>query len=201
MAEELQALLDRIQNEGVAKAEAESNRILDEAKSHAADILAKARAEEAEARKRAEEESRQFRERAEASVRQAARDVLLEVETAVRDTLDRLLLAKVSGSFGDSSVRDAVRELLLRYARGADGGDVAFSLSPELCHAVRDSLLADLRQAAAQGVEVRPDDDLGAGFRVALQGGRVEYDFSARAIAEEMGRLLRPELARLVRGE
>ena len=45
MAEELQALLDRIQTEGVAKAETEAARIVEEAKKKAADLVAKARAE------------------------------------------------------------------------------------------------------------------------------------------------------------
>ena len=195
MAEQLQALLDRIQTEGVAKAEAEAARIVEEAKKKAADIVAKAKAEEAAAKERAEAEAAQFHERAEANVRQAARDVVLGVDKAIHDTLDRLLLAKVSAALDADTVRRLVAEVVPQFAKS---GDAAVELAPAQATALRDALLAELQGAAAKGVEIRSGDDLAAGFRVSLAGGRVEYDFSAAAIREEMSRMLRPELAKLL---
>lgn len=195
MAEQLQALLDRIQTEGVAKAEAEAARIVEEAKKKAADIVAKARAEETAAKERAETEAAQFRDRAEANVRQAARDVVLGVDKSIHDTLDRLLLAKVSAALDSDTVRRLVAEVVPQFAKG---GDAAVALAPAQATTLRDALLAELQGAAAKGVDIRSDDDLAAGFRVSLAGGRVEYDFSANAIREEMSRMLRPELAKLL---
>ena len=194
MAEELQALLDRIQNEGVAKAEAEAARIVADAKAKAADIVAKARAEETAAKERAKDEAAQFRDRAEANVRQAARDVVLGVEKSVRDTLDRLLLAKISTALDSGTVRRLVAEIVPAFAKA----DAAVVLPPAQLADLRDALLADLRDAAASGVDIRSDDGLTAGFRVSLAGGRIEYDFSADAIRAEMSRMLRPELAKLL---
>ena len=195
MAEELQALLDRIQTEGVAKAETEAARIVEEAKKKAADLVAKARAEESAAKERIATESAQFQERAEANIRQAARDVVLGVEKSVRDTLDRLLLAKVTDALDTDTVHRLVMEVVPQFAKA---GDAAVELPAEKTAALRDALLAELQGAAAKGVEIRSSDDLAAGFRVSLAGGRVEYDFSAAAIREEMSRMLRPELAKLL---
>ena len=195
MAEELQALLDRIQTEGVAKAETEAARIVEEAKKKAADLVAKARAEESAAKERIAAESAQFQERAEANIRQAARDVVLGVEKSVRDTLDRLLLAKVTDALDTDTVHRLVMEVVPQFAKA---GDAAVELPAEKVAALRDALLAELQGAAAKGVEIRAEDDLAAGFRVSLAGGRVEYDFSAAAIREEMSRILRPELAKLL---
>lgn len=197
MAEELQALLDRIQSEGVAKAETEAARIVDEAKKKAADIVAKAKTDEAAAKARAEAEAAQFRERAEANVRQAARDVVLGVDKSIHDTLNRLLFAKVSEALDADTVRRLVTEIVPSFAKGDDGGAVV-ELTPAQATSLRDALLAALQGAAAKGVEIRSDDGLAAGFRVSLAGGRVEYDFSADAIREEMSRMLRPELAKLL---
>lgn len=195
MAEQLQALLDRIQTEGVAKAEAEAARIVDEAKKKAADIVAKASAEESAAKERIAADAAQFQERAEANVRQAARDVVLGVEKSVHDTLDRLLLAKVSSALDGDTVRRLVAEVVPRFAQD---GDAVVELPAAQAAALRDALLAELQSAAAKGVDIRSDDDLAAGFRVSLAGGRVEYDFSADAIRAEMSRMLRPELAKLL---
>ena len=195
MAEDLQALLDRIQTEGVAKAEAEAARIVEEAKKKAADLVAKARAEESAAKERVAAESAQFQERAEANIRQAARDVVLGVEKSVHDTLNRLLLAKVTDALDADTVHRLVMEVVPQFAKS---GDVAVDLAPAQTAALRDALLAELQGAAAKGIEIRSDDDLAAGFRVSLAGGRVEYDFSAPAIREEMSRILRPELAKLL---
>lgn len=199
MAEELQALLDRIQTEGVAKAEAEAARIVAEAEKKAADIVAKAKAGEASAKERAEAEAKLFQERAEANIRQAARDVVLGVRKSVDDTLDRLLLAKVSGAMDTAFVQKTLAALLPAYASSDEAADgVTVSVPAAQVDAVRDALVGSLQSEAAKGLEVKADDDLTAGFRVTLAGGRVEYDFSAESIRSEMSRLLRPELAKLL---
>ena len=53
MAEELQGLLDRIQSEGIAKAEAEKTKIVEDAKAEAAKIVAAAKEEAASIVKKA----------------------------------------------------------------------------------------------------------------------------------------------------
>lgn len=199
MAEELQALLDKIQMEGVAKAEAKAAEIVAEAKKQAAKIVADAKAEEAAAKERVENEAKLFQERAEANVRQAARDVVLGVRKSVDDTLDRLLLAKVSGAMDATFVQKTLADLLPRYAASADAKDgIGVAVPPAQVAAIRDALLATLQGEAAKGVDIQSDDDLTAGFCVTLAGGRVEYDFSDDAIRAEMSRMLRPELAKLL---
>ncbi len=200
MAEELQALLDRIQTEGVAKAEAEAARILAEAKKKAEAIVQGAKAEESAARERVSAEAEQFQERAEANVRQAARDVVLGVRKSVDETLDRLLLAKVSGALDTAFVQKTLSSLLPLYASSADAADgIGVEVPEAQVAAVRDALLGTLQAEAAKGLDVHSGDGLTAGFRVTLAGGRVEYDFSDAAICEEMSRMLRPELAKLLK--
>lgn len=200
MAEELQALLDRIQTEGVAKAEAEADRILSEARKKAESIVADAKAGEAAAHERSAAEAKQFQERAEANIRQSARDVVLGVRKSVDETLDRLLLAKVSGALDTAFVQKTLTALLPVYAASAEAADgIGVEVPEAQVAAVRDALLGTLQAEAAKGLDVRSGDGLTAGFRVTLAGGRVEYDFSDAAICEEMSRMLRPELAKLLR--
>ena len=40
---------------------------------------------------------------------------------------------------------------------------------------------------------------LGTGFKVSLEGGRIEHDFTGGAVAAELAKRLRPDLAKLMR--
>ena len=95
MAEELQSLLDRIQSEGVAKAEARAAEIVAEAEKKAADLVAGAEKKAAGLRAAAEADAATLQSRAEQSLQQAARDVRLQVGAAIQETLERVLLKDV----------------------------------------------------------------------------------------------------------
>ena len=61
-----------------------------------------------------------------------------------------------------------------------------------------EALRAQLAVQAQGGVKVVADEMTGAGFTVKLDGGRVEYDFTAATIAAELSKRLRPDLAKLM---
>ena len=75
MAEELQGLLNRIQTEGIEKAEAEKAEIIGNAKAEAAKIIEKAKEEAASIVKKANEEAEISVSKGNAAIRQAARDM------------------------------------------------------------------------------------------------------------------------------
>lgn len=199
MSTELQSLLDKIQNEGVAKAEAEADRILAEARKKAAAIIAEAEARRTDLLARTESEAKQFQQRAEQSVRQAARDVVLGVQRSVEEMLRGILLQEVVESLGPDTMQTLVVEAVRAYlAAPAEGGHAAVHLPEGQEEALREAVLREAREAAAQGLEIRPDRSVHAGFRVSLADGRIEHDFTAEAIQEALARLLRPALAELL---
>ena len=53
--------------------------------------------------------------------------------------------------------------------------------------------------ASLGSFKVTIDETIGAGFTVKVDGGRVEHDFTSKAIAEELSRRLRPDLAALLK--
>jgi len=52
--------------------------------------------------------------------------------------------------------------------------------------------------ALADGVRIAPNADVRAGFRVSLANGRIEYDFTAKAIQTSLAKFLRPALAKII---
>ena len=190
MAEELQQLLEKIQHDGVEKANAEAATILAKAKTDAAAILKDAESKAAALRAQAETDARAFEERARKTISQAARDTVLEVKDAIGRMLEKLLAKDVAAALADPS--EAAKLALAAVNELGSNADVA--AGEKLAAALKAQLAAD----AKAGVKVVLDESVGTGFSIRLDGGRVEHDFSESAIVAALAKRLRPDLAKLV---
>lgn len=190
MAEELQQLLEKIQHDGVEKANAEAATILAKAKADAAAILKDAESKAAALRAQAETDAKAFEERAQKTISQAARDTVLEVKDAIGRMLEKLLAKDVAAALADLS--EAAKLALAAVNELGSNADVA--AGEKLAAALKAQLAAD----AKAGVKVVLDESVGTGFSIRLDGGRVEHDFSESAIVAALAKRLRPDLAKLV---
>ena len=190
MAEELQQLLEKIQHDGVEKANAEAATILAKAKADAAAILKDAESKAAAFRAQAETDAKAFEERAQKTISQAARDTVLEVKDAIGRMLEKLLAKDVAAALADPS--EAAKFALAAVNELGSNADVA--AGEKLAAALKAQLAAD----AKAGVKVVLDESVGTGFSIRLDGGRVEHDFSESAIVAALAKRLRPDLAKLV---
>ncbi len=189
MAEELQSLIERINRDGVAKAKAEADRIVVAAKEQAAKLVNEAKAEADRYAAAAKEEAGAATLRAEETLRQAARDAIIAVENAVGHLLEKILAENVDAALANPATAatlagDAVRDLIAT-------GEI--SSGPKIADALRAQL------AAQRNLTVVLDEALGTGFKVSLEGGRVEHDFTGATVAAELAKRLRPDLAKLMR--
>ena len=193
MAEELQSLLEKIQREGIEKANAEAAELISEAKKKAAELLSDAERKVAELNRKAD--AAVLLSRSEQSIRQAARDIVLGVRQAVSDTLSRVLLDEV----GKTLTGDFLQTYLLKVVEQL--GDVS-GAEVHVAPADAEALLAFARTklgAAVQGgLKVVADQDVGAGISVRMDGGRIEHSFTAQSVLEAMTATLRPSLAKLL---
>ena len=191
MAEELQQLLEKIQRDGVDKANAEAAAIVAKAKDEANALVKKAEEEAAATRAKAEEEAAAYAARARETISQAARDTVLKVKEDVTKLLTKLLAKDVTAALANEAVAlaaAAVKELVT-------GSDAEVALAPKFVDALR----AQLAAQAQSGVKVVADDMTGAGFTVKLDNGRVEHDFTDAAISGALAQRLRSDLAALIK--
>ena len=190
MAEELQQLLEKIQRDGVDKANAEAKAILDKANAEAKTIVDRAKEEAAAAAAKAEADAQAFAERANKTIGQAARDTVMEVKNGVNKFFEGLLAQDVKTALADNAAALAA-EVIKALAAGTDAQVAA---NTQLAEALR----AQFAAGAANGVQVVTDESVGTGFSVRLDGGRVEHDFSEKAITAALAKRLRPDLAKIV---
>lgn len=187
--EDIQSLLEKINRDGVAKAEAEAKKIVEAAKERAAALVGEAEAAAAHLREDAQKDAAASAARAEESLRQAARDTVLKVENAVLALLEKTLAKDVEKALSDENTVCA----LVSEAVKAVTGPAEVALPAQLAPAVK------ARLAANPQITVVMDAVSGAGFSVRTDGGRVESSFSAEDIAGEIARRLRPDLAKLLK--
>lgn len=191
MAEDLQSLLEKIQRDGVEKAEAEASRILADAKAKADALVKAARDEAAAARAEAERASASYAERAAETVRQAARDVMIDLEGSVRKLLEHVLTGNVDAALARPETVSALMAAVI--GEFASKGDIELATSAKLAAALKAQL------ASRPEIRVIIDETLETGFSVRLDGGRVEHAFTGEVLAGELARRLRPDLAKLVK--
>ena len=191
MAEELQQLLEKIQRDGVDKANAEAAAIVAKAKAEAEAIVKKAQEDAAAAEAKGKADAEAYAARARETISQAARDTVLKVKEDVTKLLTQLLAQDVSAALATEAVplaAAAVKELVT-----GSGAEVAASAK------LVDALRAQLAAQAQNGVKVVADEMTGAGFTVKLDNGRVEHDFTDAAISEALAQRLRADLAALLK--
>ncbi len=200
MDEQLQSLLDRIRLEGVERAEAEAARIIAEAEERAAGSVAEARNEAAELRRAAEADAAASLERGRTALEQAGRDFLLSLQKSVEAVLRETLCETVA----DALTPDVMAEILVRLADAYAQHDmnesrVSVLLSPEDHDAVADIVMEKYRELVRQGLTLRPDERVDAGFKVSFVDYNLYHDFSAEALAEALAPVLKPPLCDMVK--
>lgn len=188
--EDLQSLLEKINRDGVEKAEAEAKKIVDAAKAKAAEVVREAEEFSARTKAEAEKAAQGFTARAEESLRQAARDTVLKVENALLALFEKTLAKEVEKSLSDENTLCA---LVTEAVKAVASSSAEVSVPPALAEAVRSRLVSQ------ETVTVVTDATTGAGFSVKTEGGRVESSFSAEDIAGEIARRLRPDLAKMLK--
>lgn len=200
MTNELQGLLERIQKEGVEKADAEAAGIVRGANERADAILRAAEAKAAEVLDKARKDSDAFMVRSTQTVEQAARDVILSVGQSVGKIFHALVEKDVEQSQKSESFDALLVRICEAYiSRGLAEGHLELMVSP----ADRDRILAVFHQRFKQAVDksiiVRSDNEIISGFKVSFSGKSVYHDFTREAIADAISQMLRPQIAEIVR--
>lgn len=198
MVSELQSLLDKIQAEGVNKAEEKASQIIAEAENKASEIIAVAQKQAAAIEEKAKEEARATEFRSQQSVKQASRDIILGLEQAIQQTFERALKVEVEGTLTAEYLTGLVDKLVANYLE--DGSNIELVVSPAEAEKLAAYVQSKFASAAAEkgGVQVRADKDISAGVCVMLEEGRVEHDFTSAAVMEKLSQMLRPALVKLI---
>lgn len=202
MAEELQGLLNRIQTEGIEKAEAEKAEIIGNAKAEAAKIIEKAKEEAASIVKKANEEAEISVSKGNAAIRQAARDVLIALRADIEARLKSLVTESIGKAMPPDVMGKIILEMVKAYREKNPAGDATVELllpqseAEQMAALLKGSLLADLKANPV----IRINADAASGLQIGFKDSDVFLDFTDEALCDVICAYVGPKLAAALKG-
>jgi V/A-type H+-transporting ATPase subunit E len=199
MADELQSLLDRIQTDGVAKAEAQGQALIQQSVQKARQIVEAAEHAAGATRAGAEQDAAAFAARGRKSLEQAARDVILTASNALAATMAAVLHKEIVKALTADTLKSLLTSVVDKYFRHSGAPPhIEILLSPQQQSELKDFVAGRFKEELGRGLAIRGDASVLSGFRVTVSGENVEHDLTGEAIAAAMSPLLRPDIAAAV---
>ncbi len=213
----VQALIDRIRDDGVQAARDEAARIVREAKEEAAAIVAKAKREAEETEHAASERIRLEDVAAREALQLASRDTIKELGTSVRDaferhlkrfisaqTSDRKFMRKVilalAGKAAEETTMNRSVEILLSEDLGKEiAGDAAEDVEAE--RQIREFILGVSSESMREGIQFHVDPAIEDGVSVRVVGEDLQLDLNKDTISGFLIRHLLPRYREILEGK
>jgi V/A-type H+-transporting ATPase subunit E len=186
MSEELQGLLNRIQEEGIAKADKERSTILAAAKAEAAKITTEARRAAEDIIRQAREDADNTVERGKIALGQAARDILIQLRNEMTARMTKVVKNNMGEVMTPEFMTGIISEMTAQYLRSAPGADLKLEVMVAPGDLARmQALLANSVGASFKGQpKVLESRDIESGLQVSVKDGDVFFDFSDEALTE-----------------
>lgn len=200
MPEELQSLIDRIQKEGIEKARAEASEIIAAAKVKAEETNKAAKQKAQAVLTQAEADARIFSDRSIKILEQAARDILITIKEGIEKTFESIVADAVAEAITPKVLGEMLVSIVHAYAAQ---GMIEDRLTVLLNHHDQEQLqklfMGTLQAELKKGLEIKTDDRITGGFKVSLNEGRIQHDFTRADLTDVLCIFLRPHLAEIVR--
>ena len=198
MSEELQGLLNKIQAEGLEKAETERARLVAEAKAQAEAIIAEAKEQADRIRKDAEADAEASRKKADAAVRQAARDVIISLKDDLQEKLRAVVREATAQAMTPEAMAGLIAQIAGQFAQNAASGAEVILPKCEREDAAQ-KLIGCLPDVLKNNTSVQLGRGFAAGFKIGFNNSEVFLDFSDEALAEVICEFVGPKLAAVIK--
>ena len=199
MAEDIQGLLNRIQSDGIEKAEAQKKQILEEAKLQAEKILTDAKAEAAEIVKNAEAEAEMNTKKGQANIKQAARDIILTLQSDLDSRLKNLVQASLGEALSPEVLGQIVLKMAEKYLSGTAEDSIEILLSAKDAEMLEKGLKAGLLADLKANPEIKISGSVASGLKIGIKGSDLYFDFSNDALTEAICNYAGPKLAAAIK--
>jgi len=199
MAEELKALIDKINEEAVQAAESKAKSIENAAKNKAREIIDHAKRQAQSILEDAKKEIEKTETSAKSSIKQAGRDLVLSLRKEINTILERISVSAVNKALTPEEMIRIISSLM-KECRSKEECSVVIVLNKEDLAKVEKGLLAELAQEVKKGLTLKASDDIRGGFTISYDKSKSHYDFTDEALAGYLAGYLRPKLKELLKG-
>ena len=200
MPEDLQSLLDKINSEGIKKAEEEKAKIIAAAKAEAEQIVSNANSEAAKIIADANKDVAAINTRTVSALRQAARDIALQLKEELQKRLANATQEATAAAFSADFMASLIKELAVKFASDPDAQITVRTALKDV-----NALDAALKSALADSFSKEPvlfgAGEISGGMEVDFKDGKCFFDFSADAVAELMNNYIGEQLSAIFKAD
>ncbi|MCM8765603.1 MAG: V-type ATP synthase subunit E family protein [Candidatus Omnitrophica bacterium] len=196
MAEDIQGLLKKIQEEGIKKAEEKAEQIEKEARKRAEEILSQAKEEAERLIKEAKEKISQEQSHTQTLLQQAARDLLLTLKKEINSLLQKIISQEIDTSLNAEELGRIISAIIKEYK--GETPEIVVLLKKEEAENLERHFFNRLKEEIKKGIVIKPSEEVSGGFLISYDGGKSYFDFSVQALAEYLGNYLKPKLKDLL---
>jgi len=200
MAEELQNLLEKIQEEGVKKADSEKSKIISEAKAEAEKIIADAKKKSEDIVKKSEEDAKRNEERAANTIQQASRDIVIALNAELQDRLKNVVKECIGEAMTPEMMGKLILEMQKNYIEktGVAEPSIEILLNEKDCDSMEKFIKASLLANLKSNPDISIGHDFTSGLKIGFKGNDLFFDFSDDALAEMICAYVGPRLAAII---
>ncbi|MDY2840011.1 MAG: V-type ATP synthase subunit E [Treponema sp.] len=196
---QLQELIDKIKQDGVATAESEAAKIIATAEKKAESIISSANEKAEEIKKTAKAEAEKMEKAGEEAIIQAGRNMLLSFRDSLVGELNVLIQAETAKAESKDVLSKLIPETVKAWTKNTDASELSVLLSEKDLKELESTFTSELKAEISKGLEIKPDKTLQAGFRIGVNNGAAFYDYSAESLAEMFSTYLNPKIAGLMK--
>lgn len=190
-------IIEKIRVQGIDAADKEACKIKSDALEEAERIISSAKKTAETIIAEAQDEILKKEKTSIKAMEFAARDSVLLVRDCLEKIFKNLIMERCSRAMGGAALEKIITEFISNIPETEAKG-LNISLSQENHKKLFESLLSAIEEKTGKGIEIKPDPDMGQGFRIMRDGDEFYNDFSAESIAELMGMFLEPEIKRIL---
>jgi V/A-type H+/Na+-transporting ATPase subunit E len=194
MEADLKNLIEKIKQDGIAQADTDAAKIIEDARVKAEDIVQKAMKEGQGIIADAKKEAENFKKASDTALKQAARDALLALRVRVNEFFARVIKDRVSEELTPETLKDIIVKAV-EYAMKEGVAEIDVILSGKDKKILEKTLFTALRKEARERVLLQRKQGVHGGFRIGAKGAGSYLDFTDQAIADGFRRYLSPKLA------
>ncbi|MBQ9494555.1 MAG: V-type ATP synthase subunit E [Treponema sp.] len=197
---QLQELIDKIKKDGIASAEESAQNIIADAQNRAAQIVSDAEQKAETILKNAQAETKRMAKASEDAIAQAGRNMIISFRDALVAELDRLVQMETEKAYSKDLLMQLIPQTVQAWVKNTDAEELSVLLSEKDLKSLQSELAAALKAEIANGLELKPDKTLSAGFRIGVKDGTAYYDYSAESLADLFSSYLNPRTANILKG-
>ena len=199
MEVQLQDLIEKIKKDGISVSEEKATQILKDAEDKAKSIIQEAEERAETIVKKAKEEEERFEKASISSIRQAARNTIIAFRENLVDQLDAIIKTESLNRYDSNLLTQLIPQVVTSLIGKETTSGATVFLSEKDAKSLEKSLVAAFKEKLMEGINVLPDHNIKAGFRVSEKGASSYCDFTNDSVAEAFSSYVSPRLREILK--